>query len=117
MADENIWTGAVNFVLVSIPVAMMPAVREQRVAFRLMHEKDGAPLQRQMYCPVDDAVVEATLPFLGRHARGLVEFQRLTGCRGRGRRARSGGATLIRAVRRGRTGRRTTNPPPGARRG
>jgi integrase len=26
-------------------------------------------------------VVDATLPFLGRHVRGLVEFQRLTGCR------------------------------------
>jgi integrase len=31
--------------------------------------------------PVDDAVVDATLPFLGRHVRGLVEFQRLTGGR------------------------------------
>jgi integrase len=31
--------------------------------------------------PVDDEVVDATLPFLNRHVRGLVEFQRLTGCR------------------------------------
>ncbi len=31
--------------------------------------------------PVDDAVVDATLPHLNRHVRGLVEFQRLTGCR------------------------------------
>ena len=31
--------------------------------------------------PVDDAVVDATLPFLNRHVRGSVEFQRLTGCR------------------------------------
>jgi len=31
--------------------------------------------------PVDDAVVDATLPFLNRHVRGLVELQRLTGCR------------------------------------
>ena len=31
--------------------------------------------------PVDDAVVDATLPYLNRHVRGLVEFQRLTGCR------------------------------------
>lgn len=31
--------------------------------------------------PVPDAVVDATLPFLNRHVRGLVEFQRLTGCR------------------------------------
>jgi integrase len=31
--------------------------------------------------PVADAVVDATLPFLNRHVRGLVEFQRLAGCR------------------------------------
>ncbi len=31
--------------------------------------------------PVDDAVVDATLPFLNRHIRGLIELQRLTGCR------------------------------------
>jgi integrase len=31
--------------------------------------------------PVDDVTVDATLPHLGRHVRGLVEFQRLTGCR------------------------------------
>jgi integrase len=31
--------------------------------------------------PVDDATVDATLPYLNRHVRGLVEFQRLTGCR------------------------------------
>lgn len=31
--------------------------------------------------PVDDAVVDATLPILNRHVRGLVEFQQLTGCR------------------------------------
>jgi hypothetical protein len=28
--------------------------------------------------PVDDGVVDATLPFLNRHVRGLVEFQRLS---------------------------------------
>jgi integrase len=31
--------------------------------------------------PVDDAVVDATLPHLNRHVRGMVEFQRLTGSR------------------------------------
>lgn len=31
--------------------------------------------------PVADAAVDATLLFLNRHVRGLVEFQRLTGCR------------------------------------
>lgn len=31
--------------------------------------------------PVEDAAVDAVLPHLNRHVRGLVEFQRLTGCR------------------------------------
>lgn len=31
--------------------------------------------------PVAESVVEATLPFLNRHVRGLIELQRLTGCR------------------------------------
>ena len=31
--------------------------------------------------PVDNELVDATLPHLNRHVRGLVEFQRFTGCR------------------------------------
>ncbi len=31
--------------------------------------------------PVGDSTVDSTVPFLNRHVRGLVEFQRLTGCR------------------------------------
>ncbi len=48
-----------------------------------------APLQRgrtearesEPVEPVDPAAVDATLPFLNRHVRGLVEFMRYTGCR------------------------------------
>ncbi len=57
MADEAVWTGAVNFVLVSIPVEVLPAVHEQRVAFRLMHRRDDALLRREMYCPADGSFV------------------------------------------------------------
>ncbi|MCE9534764.1 MAG: site-specific integrase [Planctomycetes bacterium] len=31
--------------------------------------------------PIADEVVDATLPYLTRHVRGLIELQRLTGCR------------------------------------
>jgi DNA end-binding protein Ku len=57
MADESVWTGAVNFVLVSIPVEMMPAVHEDRIVFRLMHGKDGTPLRREMFCPTENVFV------------------------------------------------------------
>lgn len=38
--------------------------------------REAAPVE-----PVPDEVVEATLPFLSRHVRGMVAFQQLTGCR------------------------------------
>ena len=59
MGKEHLWTGAVDFVLVSIPVELAPAVHEQRIAFRLLHESDNALLQRQMYCRADDRFVHA----------------------------------------------------------
>jgi integrase len=52
-------------------VATLAGLQKGRTAAR---EKEPVGL-------VDDAVVDATLPFLGRHVSGLVEFQRLTGCR------------------------------------
>jgi DNA end-binding protein Ku len=58
MPDEAVWTGAVNFVLVSIPVQILPAVHEKRVAFRLVHQRDDALLKREMYCPADGAFVQ-----------------------------------------------------------
>jgi DNA end-binding protein Ku len=57
MPDESVWTGAVNFVLVSIPVAIVPAVHEDRLAFRLLHAKDDAPLRREMLCPAENLFV------------------------------------------------------------
>ncbi len=57
MPDESVWTGAVNFVLVSIPVEIVPAVHEDRIIFRLMHGKDGTPLRREMFCPADNVFV------------------------------------------------------------
>jgi integrase len=41
----------------------------------------SAARERPPVQPVADGDVDATLPFLTRHVRGLVAFQRLTGCR------------------------------------
>jgi DNA end-binding protein Ku len=57
MPDESVWTGAVNFVLVSIPVEIVPAVHEDRLVFRLLHDRDDTPLRREMYCPADNTFV------------------------------------------------------------
>lgn len=36
-----VWKGSITFGLVSLPVELRPAVREHRLAFRLLHEPDG----------------------------------------------------------------------------
>jgi integrase len=58
-----------------------PAVHQALVAVAgLQRGRTSAP-ETEAIKPVDDATIDATLPFLNRHVRGLVEFQRLTGCR------------------------------------
>ena len=59
MPGAKIWTGTLSFVLVSIPVELVPAVRRDRVSFRLMHKKDNALLQRRMFCPKHKKFVHA----------------------------------------------------------
>jgi DNA end-binding protein Ku len=53
-----LWTGYVSFGLVSIPVALVPAVHDQGVHFHLLHRKDGARLKQRLVCPVDGEVIE-----------------------------------------------------------
>ncbi|HSA54536.1 MAG TPA: Ku protein [Gemmatimonadaceae bacterium] len=40
-----VWKGTVTFGLVSLPVELRPAVREQRLSFRLLHEPDAMPIR------------------------------------------------------------------------
>src|SRR5256885_11721200 len=35
-----VWSGSISFGLVNIPVRLFTAVREQRVAFHLLHDQD-----------------------------------------------------------------------------
>ncbi len=57
MAAEGVWSGALNFVLVSTPVEMVPAAQERGIVFRLLHRKDNVPLRRQMFCSADHTFV------------------------------------------------------------
>jgi DNA end-binding protein Ku len=53
-ASRPIWTGTITFGLVNIPVKLHTAVREQRIAFHMLHDQDNARLRRKMICPVDN---------------------------------------------------------------
>jgi len=46
------WSGTITFGLVSIPVALFPANRSQRISLRMV-SPDGVPLQRRYYCSKD----------------------------------------------------------------
>lgn len=60
-----LWSGAISFGLVNVPVRLYPAVREHRLHFHYVHEPDSSPIGYQKVCkaeekPVpDDEVVKA----------------------------------------------------------
>ncbi len=53
-----LWKGYISFGLVSIPVALVTAVRDRAVHFHLLHREDGARLKQKLVCPVDGKEVE-----------------------------------------------------------
>jgi len=51
-------TGLLSFGLVSIPVQLHTAIKDQHIAFHLLHAKCGARVQNRYYCPVCNVTVE-----------------------------------------------------------
>ena len=58
-SSRPIWSGSISFGLVTIPVRLFTAVREQRLAFRSLHDQDQVPLKQRMVCPADGKEVHA----------------------------------------------------------
>ena len=49
----TIWKGAISFGLVNIPVELRPAVRADRLSFRMLHAEDMAPVKFERVCSAD----------------------------------------------------------------
>ena len=47
---RSIWTGAISFGLVNVPIKMYTAVRKQDVRFHQLHVKDGSRIQQKRVC-------------------------------------------------------------------
>ena len=79
-----LWSGSISFGLVNIPVRLYPAVREQRVAFHMLHDQDKARLRRRMVCPADGKEVHPEHIVRGyEHAKDqyvIVRDEELEGC-------------------------------------
>ena len=58
MAARSIGSGTISFGLVSIPVKLFTAVSPQSVGFNMLHKTCGGRLKQQLFCPVDNIVVE-----------------------------------------------------------
>ena len=54
---RGIWTGALSFGLVNIPVEVHTAVRDTRPHFRLLHAKDRSPINYERVCQKDGQTV------------------------------------------------------------
>ena len=50
---RSIWSGAISFGLVNVPVKVFTAVRKKDVRFHQLHEKDGARVQQKRVCSLD----------------------------------------------------------------
>ena len=48
-----IWTGAINFGLVTIPVKVFTAVRSEDLSFNMLHAKDGGRIKNLRTCSID----------------------------------------------------------------
>ena len=53
-----IWNGSINFGLVTIPVKLFTAVRENDLSFNMLHKKDKGRINFQRICSVDGKKVE-----------------------------------------------------------
>ena len=42
-----IWTGAISFGLVNVPVKLFSAVRQKEVRFHMLHAKDGGRVKQK----------------------------------------------------------------------
>jgi DNA end-binding protein Ku len=48
-----IWSGAISFGLVNVPVRLFTAVSRKTVRFHQLHESDGVRIQQKRVCPAD----------------------------------------------------------------
>lgn len=54
---RTMWRGAISFGIVSIPVRLATATRDNDVSFRLLHEKDNARVRFLRMCSIEDIEV------------------------------------------------------------
>lgn len=57
MPRRGIWEGSIGFGLVNVPVAMVPATRDQSYRFRELDRETGAPVRHRRFCAAENVEV------------------------------------------------------------
>ncbi|HEY0784612.1 MAG TPA: Ku protein [Acidobacteriaceae bacterium] len=55
---SSVWKGYISFGLISVPIRMYVAAREQHIGFNQIHASCGSRIKQQLFCPTDERVVE-----------------------------------------------------------
>jgi DNA end-binding protein Ku len=58
MAARSIGSGTISFGLVSIPIRLFTATSPKSVSFNMLHKTCGGRLKQQLFCPVENQVIE-----------------------------------------------------------
>ena len=54
----TVWKGYLTFGMISVPIRLHVAARDERVSFNQIHKVCGSRIKQQIFCPVCDRVVE-----------------------------------------------------------
>jgi len=55
---STVWKGYISFGLISVPIRLFVAAREQHVSFNQIHKECGSRVKQQLFCPHCERVVE-----------------------------------------------------------
>lgn len=55
---STVWKGYISFGLISVPVRLYVAAREEHTGFNQIHKTCGTRIRQQLWCPLDERVVE-----------------------------------------------------------
>jgi DNA end-binding protein Ku len=55
---STVWKGYISFGLISVPIRLFVAAREQHIGFNQIHQVCGSRIKQQTFCPTCDRVVE-----------------------------------------------------------
>lgn len=55
---STVWKGYISFGLISVPIRLFVAAREQHISFNQLHEVCGTRIKQQLYCPHCERVVD-----------------------------------------------------------